>query len=136
MKSKTADQRFWEKVDKSGDCWLWTASVTAMGYGQFRVSTTERVLAHVYAYRQLAGGAWGGLKLDHLCRVKRCVNPDHLEPVTQKENVLRGIGPTAVNHKKTHCLRGHEFTSANTYVRTANGKPIGRRCRTCLRPGI
>jgi hypothetical protein len=68
------------------------------------------------------------LKLDHLCRNPACVRPDHLEAVTARENTLRGIGPTAVNALKTHCVHGHEFTPENTRM-----KGIRRVCRECQR---
>ncbi len=68
------------------------------------------------------------MTLDHLCRNKACVNPEHLEPVTQKENVLRGVGPTAINAKKTHCIRGHEFNEQNTIFHPRTNY---RTCRVC-----
>jgi hypothetical protein len=83
--------------------------------------------AHRLFYEQLVGPIPDGLQLDHLCRVRHCVNPDHLEPVTQTANVLRGIGPTAVNAGKTHCVHGHPFTPDNTYI----NKQGNRHCRAC-----
>lgn len=122
-------ERFWEKVEKvrPDGCWLWTAStVQGSGYGQFRVGNKVRK-AHVVAYELMVGPVPEGLTLDHLCSVRRCVNPSHLEPVTMKENLRRA--PTAVstiNAAKTHCVRGHEFTAANVYPYR------GRRyCRAC-----
>jgi hypothetical protein len=79
-------------------------------------------LAHRVIYEYLVGPIPDGLSIDHLCRVRHCVNPAHLEPVTHRENVLRGQAPTAVNGRKTRCKRGHEF---NRTVRN------GRRCYTC-----
>lgn len=72
-----------------------------------------------------------GLGLDHLCRVRRCVNPAHLEPVTDRVNILRGQAPSAVNAAKTHCIRGHPFNSVNTYWFTETNGTRGRQCRTC-----
>ncbi len=77
-------------------------------------------------YEQLVGPIPPGLHLDHLCRNTSCVNPDHLEPVTVAENVLRGVGITAQNAQRTHCRRGHKFTAQNTYRH--GGK---RHCRIC-----
>lgn len=102
MGERTFSDRFWSKVDKSGTCWLWTASIRATGYGQFRVGKRTRD-AHRVAWELTNGSVPDGLQLDHLCRNRACVRPDHLEPVTQRENILRGTAPTAVNAVKTHC---------------------------------
>ena len=121
--------RFWARVDKSGECWLWTAYRRSDGYGQFRIGVRV-VRAHRYAYELLVGPIPEGLILDHLCRVRNCVNPAHLEPVTQGENVRRGLagGPAAGlrMRAKTHCLQGHPYDEENT--RWYKG---WRYCRTC-----
>ncbi len=101
-------------------CWLWYGA-TGDGYGLFGVKR-RLVKAHRFSYEKHRGAIPKGMVLDHLCRNRSCVNPDHLEVVTFKENVLRGIGPTAINAAKTHCPLGHE------YHRRADGN---RRCRTC-----
>ena len=119
--------RFWAKVDTGGSCWNWTAGVDGRGYGAFKLNGRQ-LGAHVVAYRRLVGPIPEGLVLDHLCRNPRCVNPDHLEPVTQRENVVRGEAPAATNARKTHCKRGHEFTPENTI-----DHPRGRNCRECGR---
>lgn len=101
---------FWGKVDKSGagGCWLWTASLHKDGYGQCRI-IGKTMLAHRVAYFLLNGPIAKGLEFDHLCRVRRCVNPDHLEPVTHKVNVLRGLSFSALHAKKPYCIRGHQL---------------------------
>jgi len=123
--------RFWAKVSVTSPsrCWLWTACKTAGGYGRIRMRNhLPRVQnAHRVAYELLVGAIPKGLDLDHLCRVPACVNPYHLEPVTRRENTLRGENPPAWNNRKTHCMRGHEFSSENTYRR-----PDGtRECYAC-----
>lgn len=119
---------FWRRVDKNGDggCWLWTGAKTSNGYGYLNTDGGRR-LAHRFSYESLVGPIPAGLQLDHLCRVRHCVNPTHLEPVTQRENVLRGEGLSAANARKTHCSRGHEYTPENTYI-YAEGR---RHCRPC-----
>lgn len=84
-------ERFWSKVDTSGICWEWTAA-RSDGYGQFKSGPGEPAGAHRWAYQYLVGPIPVGVQLDHLCRNRACVNPDHLEPVSQRENILRGYG--------------------------------------------
>ena len=123
--------RFWPKVVEQADgCWLWAASKNLDGYGRFLLNG-KIVLAHRYAYELLVGPIPDGLQLDHLCRVRHCVYPPHLEPVTSRENILRGEGITAKESRKTHCAHGHAFDEANTYHRPS--RPQGRYCRTCNR---
>lgn len=129
-------ERFWLKVDKAGPvpehnpslgpCWLWTAAADSNGYGTFKVGV-KMVGAHRVAYELLVGPIPDGFHIDHLCRVRACVNPAHLEPVTSRENTLRGVGFSAVNARKTHCPQGHQFTPENTYTQS-DGR---RRCRKC-----
>jgi hypothetical protein len=122
-------KRFFDKVEMlPGDCWIWKGSVQSHGYGQFRING-RREMAHRFAYKMLLGPIPEGLQLDHLCRVRRCVHPLHLEPVTNRENLLRGDTIPAKLAAKTHCLNGHPFDEENT-LRTPNG---GRRCRECAR---
>jgi len=124
----SAEERFWSKVDKSGKCWEWVAGIQSGGYGIFW-HNGETVVAHRFAYEITVGKIPEGLTLDHLCRVRHCVNPKHLEPVTSKENVLRGIGVSAQNARKTHCKRGHPLSGKNLLVEQGGG----RQCRECKR---
>lgn len=130
----TDEQRFWAKVDRRGpgECWLWTAARGRNGYGTFHTggsaANRRTVYVHRWVYENTVGPISDGLTIDHLCRNRRCVNPAHLEPVTNRVNVLRGEGPTAVNALKSHCHRGHPY-DADTYI-----TPQGwRRCRICKR---
>lgn len=124
--------RFWSKVDKSGECWEWTAYTDKKGYGSFRLNGKIRK-AHRVAYELIKGKIPDGLVLDHLCRNTSCVNPNHLEPVTNKENVDRGISKD-VNGRwqkaKTHCPNGHEYTPENTYYRKNRSH---RECKSCIK---
>lgn len=116
---------FYIPVTESG-CWLWTGYVMANGYARYWRADGS-TMAHRYAYQLHKGPIPEGLQLDHLCRVRCCVNPDHLEAVTIKTNVLRGIGITANNAKLTHCKHGHPLIPENIYQYHDNG----RRCRIC-----
>lgn len=124
------EERFWAKVEKTDTCWLWTAARSDTGYGSFAFRRDAIRNAHKVAYEMLIGPVPEGLQLDHLCRVRHCVNPAHLEPVTARENGRRGTGLQAIHAKKTHCIHGHEFTEENTYWRP---DVHGRSCRTCKR---
>lgn len=119
---------FWVQVEKTDECWLWHGCIEVNGYGVASVSG-KTLKAHVIAYEALIGPKPEGMELDHLCRIRHCVNPAHLEPVTHQENTLRGTGPTAVNAAKDVCDSGHPFDADNTYWRH-NG---GRDCRQCRR---
>jgi hypothetical protein len=105
-------------------CWLWIGSLNKDGYGTYNGFT-----AHNFMFRRAGREIPEGLELDHLCRVRCCVNPDHLEAVTHKVNVLRGISPAAFHAKKTHCVHGHSFT--NAYVTRGTGGRLRRECREC-----
>jgi hypothetical protein len=127
---KSAEERFWEKVSKTESCWLWASTISkgggSGGYAMFWYEGRPR-LAHRWIYERMYGVVAKELTLDHLCRVRHCVNPAHLEPVTHRENVLRGKSFAAVNARKTHCVHGHAYTPANT---VKIGKR-GRWCRVC-----
>ena len=119
--------RFWSKVDASGDCWEWIAATNELDYGQYVPGDNKKVKAHRFAYELLVGAIPKGLELDHLCRNHRCVNPDHLEPVTHRVNMLRGYGITRRAASATHCPKGHKYSTANTYI----SKQGYRSCRLC-----
>lgn|SRR5690606_5793950 len=120
------EARFLAKIRREdGGCWLWTGGLTRTGYGKFGGTG----LAHRYAYQRFIGQIPAGMQLDHLCRNRACCNPSHLEPVTGRENLLRGDTWQARNAAKTHCPQGHEYTPENTY-RYADGR---RKCRACGR---
>jgi hypothetical protein len=122
-------ERFWEKVKIGAptECWLWEGNRQNQGYGLI-FKEGRQLLPHRVAW-ELAYGQPppAGLELDHLCRVRLCVNPNHLEPVTHRENCRRGMAPAAIRARDTHCRNGHEFTPENT-IRTRKG---WRRCRAC-----
>lgn len=123
--------RFMSRVEKddADGCWLWTAGGSGNGYGRFAISHDTNVTAHRWHYEHHHGPIPEGMQLDHLCRVRNCVNLDHLELVTARENILRGQTVSAANARKTHCKNGHPFDEQNTHV-TPRGT---RRCRSCAR---
>lgn len=126
--------RFWSKVDTSSGpdgCWLWQAAISSVGYGVVGLGGRANglFLAHRVSFTIECGQIPEGLQIDHICKVRKCVNPAHLESVTQRENILRGGGMSAIHARQTHCCRGHEFSEANTIIDT-----LGRRvCRICRR---
>ncbi|HET6917593.1 MAG TPA: HNH endonuclease signature motif containing protein [Acidimicrobiales bacterium] len=121
--------RIWRRIDASTDCWVYRGRLNTQGYGDATSAKAERrVLVHRFVYELLRGPIPNGLDLDHLCRVRACCNPDHLEPVTHRVNMLRGEAPTSINARKTHCDYGHPLSGDNL-----NLVPNGRQCRTCTR---
>ena len=135
--TEKAWKRFWSKVDKNGPvpehrpelgpCWLWTGYLNHKGYAYFSINK-KSVRAHRWLYKHLVGSIADELLLDHVCRTRHCVRHSHVEPVTNRENTLRGNGITAINAKKTHCDRGHPLSGENLVIYR------GRRiCLTCKR---
>jgi len=134
---KECEPNFWKKVDKTGECWLWTAALSHDGYGKFGVKRRKlninfSLYAHRVAWVLLSGSDIPeGLTVDHLCRVRKCVNTAHMELVTIGENGRRGTtGEAGANfqREKTHCPRNHEYTAENTAP-----NQYGRSCMTCRR---
>jgi hypothetical protein len=133
--------RFFAKVEKTSSCWIWTSAINTSGYGHFYLDG-RAAEAHRVAYTLLVGPIPDGFTLDHLCHHpdrcaggkscphRRCVNPDHLEPVTRDVNTLRGGSFSAVYARRTHCQAGHPFTKENIY---ALRKDKRRRCKICVR---
>jgi hypothetical protein len=123
--------RFAEKyaVDGETGCWLWQAYIRPDGYGTFMVAG-KNFRAHRWSYEQFAGPIADGLVIDHLCRNRSCVNPEHLEPVTSFVNTIeRGMGQRAVTYRERRCKRGHELTEDNLYRSPTNSAV--RQCISC-----
>lgn len=113
-------------------CWVWTASKNNRGYATFKLRGVG-VNTHRVTYAMFYGDVPAGLHIDHLCRTRNCVNPQHMEAVTHAENMRRA----APHNRKTHCKRGHEYTEGNTrLIKYQKGKTtlgFHRNCRTCSR---
>ena len=133
MTSQLLPPRFLSKIeiDSQTNCWNWIASKYPNGYGQFVHGLNGRfkgIGAHRYAYELLVGPIPEGLQIDHLCRNRACVNPSHMEAVTQRVNLLRGETIAARQARQTQCVRGHPFNEVNTYSWKGH-----RKCRACGR---
>ena len=116
-------------VPESG-CWIWDLSLNSCGYGVLYVGD-KQIRAHRYFYEHLRGQIPEGFVIDHLCKVRCCVNPDHMEIVTFRENVLRGESPSANYARREHCKHGHLLVGDNVYINQRY--PNRRQCRTCNR---
>lgn len=120
-------EQFWEHVSKTEGCWLWTGGLDSDGYGKLKFEG-RWVRAYRLAYELEIGPIPNGLTLDHLCRVRACVRPSHLEPVTRGTNTHRSpIAHAAINARKTNCPKGHPLDASNTY----GWRDGSRACRTC-----
>lgn len=117
---------FTTRWEPDGDCWRWTGALQNAGYGQYG---KPAVLAHRWSYELHVGPIPTDLVVDHLCRNRWCVNPEHLEVVTLAENIIRGESLPAKNKRKTHCPKGHPYDDENTHL-TSQGWRI---CRACNR---
>ncbi len=127
MLTEVQSQRFWVKVEKTQTCWYWIGATGPNGYGRFGLGGPTGY-AHRISYEEANGTIPTGLVIDHICRVRCCVNPDHLRAVTQNDNIHAPGSQcfSAINALKTHCPRGHEYTHANT--RTNSGSRVCRAC--------
>ena len=127
--------KFWSKAEirSAGECWPWRGCISSKGYGRFALPGGRLVRVHRLAWQLTNGDIPTGKVTDHLCRNRSCVNPQHIEIVTNKENVLRGVGIAAENAKKTHCKNGHSFTPENTITRVRSDRSgrVERDCRIC-----
>ena len=124
-------ERFFDRaVTSEAGCWGWRGYVTNEGYTLIAYPEEGlSIVGHRLSYELHKGPIPDGLTVDHLCRNRTCTNPDHLEAVPFAVNVLRGVGPTAINAAKTHCKHGHPFDEENTYTRPKSGN---RDCRKCI----
>lgn len=128
----------WSSVCPETGCWIWQRTKSADGYGTLCLWTPRNkpkrsTKAHRLAYEEFVGPIPDGLQIDHLCRNRACICPDHMEPVTQQENVMRGDAKFVSKRlalQRTHCKNGHEYTAENTAIYQNNH---GRRCRECNR---
>lgn len=124
--------RFAEKVALTENgCLEWIAGINGPGYGTFAAGGGRTVMAHRWSYEHHVGPIPSGHDIDHLCRNRKCVHPDHLEPVTTSENLFRAVGMGQANASKTHCPAGHPYSDDNVYV--SPNRPSNRLCRTCRR---
>lgn len=118
------------RVEPSG-CWMWRRLVDKDGYGKVQIGG-KSLLGHRVFFTHFKGPIPPGLELDHLCRRPGCVNPEHLEPVTRRENCLRGTNPCAENARRTKCVNGHPLVAPNMRIIYSEGR-LKRRCRACVR---
>ncbi len=123
------EERFWPKVQKTESCWLWTGGLSDTGYGS--ISMNGKIdNAHRVAWKLMRGPIPAGMQLDHLCRVRHCVNPDHLEIVTRRTNILRGLGQSAIYARRETCGKGHPLKDPNLYH--TKSRPNTRICKVCF----
>lgn len=124
-----SEERFWNKVERTTDCWLWRGGIRPDGYGNFWLDG-KTVAAHRVSYKLMVAPIPDNLEIDHLCRNRSCVNPAHLEAVPRSVNITRG---DLANRRKTHCKNGHPFNEDNTYLYTNKHGITSRYCRACNR---
>jgi hypothetical protein len=139
MANKSIDPqiRFWKKVKKHDQCWIWYGALNRQGYGNFALSGSrsapKTIAAHRFSYMLANGPIAESLHLDHLCRIRSCVNPSHLEAVSPGENLRRGDHPNMIAHKGGCCTRGHFLTPENTVTEKRSNGEIRYRCKECAK---
>lgn len=145
LTSLTPEERFFRKVNRDSsvfpdqsdplvtaeptNCWMWEGGYNSNGYPRYHSRKGLGTIPYRISWTLLEGEIPAGYHLDHLCRNPGCVRPSHLEPVAPRTNAIRSSNPTGINHRKTHCSRGHEFSEENT-IWDSKGH---RRCRICSR---
>jgi len=125
----TTVNKYLKNYHLEGDCWIWDGWIDRLGYGGIGGGNTKHIKAHRFFYEHHRESIPEGMTIDHLCRNRRCVNPEHLEVVSSYVNKLRAIRVRRAKSAKTHCFRGHEYTPENTMQKT--GILGGRECRIC-----
>jgi hypothetical protein len=128
-------ERIWQYIKKEEFCWRWVYALDVQGYGALKVSNKSKK-AHRVVYELLRGPIPENMTLDHLCKNRWCVNPDHMDIVTSGENALRGNGPFAKNKRKTHCKYGHEFVPENIRPTVDKRGNVNRSCLRCYLDGL
>ena len=123
-------KKFYAKISQTNTCWIWVGAQTPGGYGKMGVGGKTKY-AHRLSYEHWNGPIPHKLQIDHLCRVRQCVNPQHLEAVSGRENLIRGFGASGVNARKTICNNGHAYTPENTYL--YRGRRQCNECRAAYR---
>ena len=126
MPRRTVEERLLHRSERRGECRVWLGYCDEKGYGRILVDRKSRPV-HRVAYETWRGPIPEGLVIDHLCRNRSCLEPSHLEPVTNRENILRGKAQAAINARKTHCVNGHELSPENVYPGRGS-----RDCRKCI----
>lgn len=123
------------KIDVKG-CWVWQRTISKNGYGGAWLKTGYRqginTSAHRVSYLAFKGEIPARYQIDHLCKVRSCVNPEHLEAVTPRENVMRSDAKFKEQMRRTHCPQGHEYTVENTYYRPSRAGGVCRNCKQCF----
>ncbi len=132
LQKVTAIEYFWKRAVTSPDCWQWAGTISDKGYGILSLASElhpRRCRAARFAYSYFIGPIPEGMVIDHLCRNRGCVNPFHLEAISNKENIMRGICPSSINAKKTQCYRGHPYSPQTLKV----FRDGFRRCFECIK---
>lgn len=123
-------EKLWDKINKSSTCWFWFGAIDKDGYGIW-TSKKKTYRVHRFMYELYNGKILSGMVIDHLCRIRNCVNPEHLRAITNKENILCGVGITAQNSRKIVCNKGHDLSGKNLYVYKNKKGGVDRHCLKC-----